>query len=90
MAGQGFFLHGRRGELLNKNELEQRLVNSNVPKDQYCLTGGLPNEAYCLNNEGDEWEVYYSERGVKSQLKTFESEDDACDYFYRLLLEMQH
>ncbi|MFJ7993786.1 hypothetical protein ACIQY5_16615 [Peribacillus frigoritolerans] len=73
---------------MKKEELQQLLINANVPKDLYNLNGGLPNEAFCLNKEDNIWEVYYSERGVKSQLKKFDSEDEACDYFYKTILEL--
>ncbi|MEY2195380.1 hypothetical protein AB7942_21980 [Neobacillus sp. BF23-41] len=73
---------------MNKNELNLLLINSNIPKDVYSLKGGLPNEALCLNNEDGKWEVYYSERGVISQLKKFNSEEEACKYFYKEILEM--
>lgn len=72
---------------MKRDELFNLLVNSNVPNDLYNLNGGLPNEAFCLNKEDSVWEVYYSERGVKSQLKRFESEEEACEYFYRTILE---
>ncbi|MBT2647092.1 hypothetical protein J7E52_10225 [Bacillus sp. ISL-34] len=73
---------------MKKEELQQMLINANVPKDLYNLNGGLPNESFCLNKEDNIWEVYYSERGVKSQLKKFDSEDEACDYFYKTILEL--
>lgn len=72
---------------MKKNELQQLLINANVPKDLYNLNGGLPNEVFCLNKEDNIWEVYYSERGVKSQLKKFKSEDEACNYFYKTILD---
>ena len=59
-----------------------------MPEDIYSLDGGLPNESFCLNEEDGVWEVYYSERGVKSQLKRFASEGEACDYLYKVILEM--
>lgn len=31
---------------------------------------------------------YYSERGTKSNLKTLNSETEACEYFYTSLIEM--
>ena len=71
---------------LKKDELQQLLIRSNVPNDLYNLNGGLPNEVFCLNKEDNSWEVYYSERGVKSQLTEFESEDEACDYFSKTIL----
>jgi len=67
---------------MNKNTLLNELENKLIPKDLYDLSGGLPNEAYCLNQNNGVWEVYYSEKGVKSGLRTFNIESDACDYFY--------
>lgn len=67
---------------MKKNELERKLKSESIPEQFYSLKGGLPNEALCLNQENGKWEVYYSERGIKTGLKTFESEDDACDFFY--------
>lgn len=73
---------------MKKEELRQSLINAHIPDDLYNLDGGLPNEAFCLNKEGDVWEVYYSERGVKSQKKKFNSEDEACNYLYKIILEL--
>jgi hypothetical protein len=50
-----------------------------VPKDLYCLTGGLPNEAYTIERAGDTWRVYYSERGQRTGVREFASEVDACE-----------
>lgn len=71
---------------MKKYELQTRLKNENVPIDSYCLDGGYPNEAYCLEFNEDVWEVYYSERGKKTSLKTFTDEEDACNYFYNWLI----
>lgn len=72
---------------MNKQELQQTLINANVPSDLYNLDGGLPNEAFCLNKNQNTWEVYYSERGLRSQIKRFSTEEEACDYFYKTILE---
>lgn len=72
---------------MKKEELLQNLIKSNIPKDLYNLNGGLPNEAFCLNKEGDIWEVYYSERGIKSEVERFTTEEEACSYFYKTVLE---
>jgi hypothetical protein len=47
---------------MNHAELELKLMERGVPKDAYSLSGGLPNEAYCLDHAVDKWQVYYSER----------------------------
>lgn len=51
---------------MNKQELEEVLLLNKVPKDLYSLSGGLPNESYCLEKEKNRWHVYYSERGIKT------------------------
>ena len=67
-------------------ELESKLKKSGVPKDCYSIMkGGLPNEALCLTAEGDNWIVYYNERGKRTGLTTFKSESEACIYFYNKL-----
>jgi hypothetical protein len=71
---------------MNKNELANKLQEKGINPNSYCLDGGLPNEAYCLNNSANGWEVYYSERGDKSGLKIFQNESDACIYLYKLLV----
>ena len=70
-------------------ELARILADTNVPSDAYSLEGGLPNEAFCIGREssGGRWEVYYSERGRKSGLRTFDSEDEACGHFIEMMRE---
>ncbi len=72
---------------MTKNDLRQELVKKNIPADFYSLDGGLPNEAYCLDQGAGGWEVYYSERGQKTGVKIFDAESEACDYFYQSLLQ---
>jgi len=72
---------------VNIKGLESRLISENIRKDIYSLNGGFPNEAYCISQNNREWEVYYSERGNKSGLRIFQSEEEACQYFYDLLIE---
>jgi hypothetical protein len=67
-------------------ELERKLVKSGVPKHAYSLTGGLPVEAYCLEQTASKWHFYYSERGEKNALKVFDLEHEACNYFYNEII----
>jgi hypothetical protein len=71
---------------VNKVELQNRLISENIRSDVYSLKGGLPNEAFCLAEINGQWEVYYSERGNKTGLRTFTNEEEACQYFYNQLL----
>ena len=64
-------------------ELEDSLKNNRVPKHAYSLIGGLPNEAFCIENAADgKWYTYYSQHGNRSSLKEIQSEEEACNYFY--------
>lgn len=62
---------------MTSKNLKKILIEKCIPKRAYFLRGGLPSECYCLNKTKGVWEVYYSERGNKSSLKTFDRETDA-------------
>lgn len=74
------------GVIININELKQSLEYHAIPIDSYSLTGGLPNEAFCILGYGDSWEVYYSEKGQKSGLLVFNSENDACENMFQRII----
>jgi hypothetical protein len=68
------------------NDLCPLLVHQGVRPDAYCLTGGLPNEAYTIERLGNRWRTYYSERGNRTALREFANESDTCrDLLARLL-----
>ena len=56
----------------------------------YCLKGGFPNECYTIGRNGKKWEVYYSERGNKSELEVFDDEWAACERLYRYLKQIEN
>jgi len=58
------------------------LTVKNVRLDAYSLYGGLPNEAYCIDEKNGIWQVYYSEQGTAGSMMEFDTESEACDYFY--------
>ena len=67
---------------MNIEPLKDKLSSLKIDPSAYCLSGGLPNERQVLNQVSNNlWEVYYSERGEKSGLHIFDSEDDACQFF---------
>jgi hypothetical protein len=68
-------------------DLKAKLDAAGVLPEAYSLTGGLPSERYVLNQlAGGRWEVYYSERGLKSGLHSFEAEDAACKHLLDQIL----
>jgi len=63
-------------------ELRKQLIQLGIKSSSYSLSGGLPNEKYCLANESGKWVVYYSERGQRTGEKVFSSESKACEYLF--------
>lgn len=72
---------------MNREQLKTELTSLKIDPSAYCLTGGLPNERLVLNQEPSGlWEVYYSERGQKNGLRTFDSETSAVQFFLNAIL----
>ncbi|MDE6567872.1 MAG: hypothetical protein K2K70_09110 [Lachnospiraceae bacterium] len=65
------------------DELKNKLDEIGVSQDLYSImVGGLPNERLCIVKD-EMWQVYYSERGKRIGEKVFETEEEACEYFFR-------
>lgn len=73
---------------MNRISLEKIFHDNQVPNDLYSLNGGFPSESFCLNKVDANWEVYYSERGVKSSIVSFNNESDACEYLLKQIGEI--
>lgn len=75
---------------MNVKDLIDKLnKNTKIPKEAFSIIDGgyqFPSETYCLNIVNDKFEYYYSERGMKTGLKKFDTENEACEYFYNLLI----
>jgi hypothetical protein len=72
---------------MNKNELRLALINAGVNPRLYSLDGAEKDECLILEQEPlGKWTVYYSERGDKSSVRHFDSENEACEYILAVLL----
>jgi hypothetical protein len=72
---------------MNREQLKVQLTTLRIDPTAYCLSGGLPNECLVLNqSQNGTWEVYYSERGQKSGLRVFGSEESAVQHFLDVIL----
>ncbi|MDE6593162.1 MAG: hypothetical protein K2K57_08895 [Oscillospiraceae bacterium] len=65
---------------MNVHELKNKLDELGVSGSCSILGQKYPSESYCLMYEDSLWKYYYSERGCRSNLKEFESEEEACEY----------
>lgn len=76
-------------------ELEEKMKELAISENRYSIMVDLlpdeewlPSEEFCIVKKNT-WQVYYSERGNKSGLKCFQSESEACDYFYKEMYECE-
>ena len=52
---------------------------------------GRQSDAFCLDRRGNEWVVFYSERGVDSKpIYRSRSESEACHFFYDYVMNLDH
>jgi len=68
-------------------DLQRQLVAENIDPNAYGLDGGIKDDAYMLERADNQWSVYFSERGQRAGERYFESEDVACHYILRLVLQ---
>lgn len=73
---------------MNSEELRRRLDEAGIRQDAYQFGDGLPSERLVLARQGDEWVVFYSERGEQTGLRKFVDEEEANDYFFHTLDRM--
>jgi hypothetical protein len=79
------------------SELHNRLKESGINDDQYFLHGLFgskdDNDKIALTiRKGQyviEYETYYKERGEKHSIRIFTTENEACEYIYKKLIDEQ-
>jgi hypothetical protein len=67
---------------MNISELKDALRLGGISPSAYSFFGEGLGENYVLGKEGQDWIVYYSERGERQGVRRFESESAACEYFF--------
>lgn len=71
---------------MNMNELRKRLNEEGIDESSYSLEGDLSGDQYVISHDGAVWSVYYSERGLQTSLRTFQTESEACSYMLQVIL----
>ena len=73
---------------MDSKKLQHLLEEAGVPDELYNLhEAGRDDEKFCLCKKGEQWQVYFSERGVKTINKVFNTETEACQYIYEQLID---
>jgi hypothetical protein len=71
---------------MDRPALQRFLDSERIDADAYSLDGERRDELYVLDQRGTRWVVYYSERGLETEIMQFETEDSACRHLMDLLL----
>jgi len=70
---------------MNKDILKRELDDLKINSDLYSLNGDLLPDRVILNNSYSDWEVFYlDERGLRNDVKHFNTEEEACHYILEL------
>lgn len=68
------------------SELRAFFDRNGIPRNAYAIYADA-DEAYCLAQEGNEWLVYYSERGSRNHLGWGKNESQALNILKFFVLE---
>lgn len=72
---------------MNMPELKKKLGELGIRDRAYLLgTGVGAMDQFVLEPDGNEWIVYYDERGEKNDLRRFATEAEACEHLLQWLL----
>ena len=71
---------------MDRQELADWLAAEGFDPSTYSLRGGAPDECYVLNRFNGGWEVFYSERGLRSGQEWFRTEAEACEHIKQQLM----
>jgi hypothetical protein len=75
---------------MKASELSDKLIAEGCNANNFAVLS-RGNDSYCLDKKGNEWVVFYSERGCDSEpVFNSTSEDAACNFFYDYILKQQH
>ena len=66
--------------------LHRYLIDKGVRRDSIRVNLMPKDNTYCIHNIGNEVEVFYSERGLKIDLRIFNTDKEAIEFFKELVL----
>lgn len=74
---------------MKKENLKQKLQQLDIPASYYSMDGSLEEGAFVLHYNRQTYEVFLFERGNRFELKTFQTESEACEYLYERLKRLK-
>ncbi|ODN43255.1 hypothetical protein [Piscirickettsia litoralis] len=70
---------------MTRQELINELNKKGIPQDMYTFDEEYPHDKFVLFFNNKQWNVYYCEKGIKFDEKSFLSEKHAYSYLLSLL-----
>ncbi|NJN48407.1 MAG: hypothetical protein HC808_20250 [Candidatus Competibacteraceae bacterium] len=64
-------------------------ARSSINPDAWSVNDPTAMERYVLLQEKSSWVVFYAERGIRNDERWFKTENEACQYFVKLLISDQ-
>ena len=75
---------------MKASDLRKRLIAEGCNVNNFAVLS-RGNDAVCLDKNGNEWIVFYSERDRDSEpIFSSESEEEACEFFFNYVTKQQH
>jgi len=77
---------------VNISELREKLISEGCRDDCFAiLSRGSGNDVYCLDRKGNDWVVFFTERGSDHEpIFASPSESEVCQFFYDHIMGMEH
>jgi hypothetical protein len=72
---------------MDRNELRDILDQADIRADVFDLDGRDCDECLRLERTPNGWIVYYAERGLRTNERTFPNEDEACRNILKRLID---
>lgn len=71
-------------------DLQKKLIQEGCNPDNFAVLSKVDG-VFCIDKNGNQWKVFYSERGQTSEpVFISTNENEACNFFYDLILKQQH
>ena len=74
---------------MTRDSLQTYLEAKKIPSQWYNIGGmGLTDQRTVLQEENGKWIVFYSERGIRFDLSSYDNEADACKELLERIKEL--
>lgn len=66
---------------MNISDIAHEMAILSIPSNAFSIGDPTQDESLCIREKNGRWEVFYYERGIKTGLRVFKEEHEACENF---------